>query len=475
MDQNILVGNTATFSASFTGIPTPTVTWQYSKDHGGTWATFPATRNAQQWRVTSILTTPAAGLGTDGFEFRAQLGSAYNPSAPVNSGAAELHVTGTPTVTVSISPSSGVQDQGSQVVFTANVSGNNTPTYTYLWSGPCVTSATCSSTTPSTLTLSSAQAAAAGPYTVTVTDTSTDANAAQTGNSALTQTASATSSPVSLTVYVPAAVGTSPLDQNILAGHTASFTASFTGTPSPTITWQYSKDHGSTWANFPTPPNNNTPGTSVLTTNAAGVGADGYEFEAVATNAIANSSLPNTATSTPAVLHVTGTPTVTVSINPSSGIQNQGSQVVFTANVSGNNSPSYTYLWSGPCVTSATCSSTTPSTLTLSSAQAAAAGHYTVTVTDTSTDSNAAQTGNSLTTQTASTTSSPVSLTVYVPAAVGTNPTSESILSGSTASFTASFTGNPSPTITWQYSKDGITWAPFPTPPDNSTPAAPQS
>ena len=63
-----------------------------------------------------------------------------------------------------------------------------------------------------------------------------------------------------------------------------------------------------------------------------------------------------------------------------------------------------------------------------------------------------------------SVTSSPATLTVTpLPAgpAVIANPTSTSVAAGQTASFSASASGSPTPTVQWEESTNGATWSPI--------------
>jgi hypothetical protein len=45
-------------------------------------------------------------------------------------------------------------------------------------------------------------------------------------------------------------VTTQPLNQTVISGHTATFTAAATGSPTPTVQWQASVDGGTTWINI---------------------------------------------------------------------------------------------------------------------------------------------------------------------------------------------------------------------------------
>jgi hypothetical protein len=61
---------------------------------------------------------------------------------------------------------------------------------------------------------------------------------------------SAASNGATLTMNTAPVVTTQPLSQNYTSGSSLSFTAAASGTPTPTVQWQYSLNSGSTWANL---------------------------------------------------------------------------------------------------------------------------------------------------------------------------------------------------------------------------------
>ena len=120
-------------------------------------------------------------------------------------------------------------------------------------------------------------------------------------------------------------VGLQPVSQTITAGGSATFTASGTGSPSPTVQWEVSINGG---VNF-----NPVGGANSTTLSLSGVPAsnDGYEYEAVFTNAAGSVS------SQPATLTVHYAPIVTG--QPSSQTVTGGNSVLFTAAASGDPTP----------------------------------------------------------------------------------------------------------------------------------------
>jgi Immunoglobulin I-set domain len=152
------------------------------------------------------------------------------------------------------------------------------------------------------------------------------------GNTGGTGSADATVDSATVTAYItigePAGVGTNPTDQTVCEGQTATFTASGTGSPAPTVQWQVSTDNG---ANF----NDISGATSTTLSFTATASQNGNQYRAVFTNA------GGTATTTAATLTVNTSPTVTT--NPTNAEVCEGQQASFTA--AANGSPAPTVQW----------------------------------------------------------------------------------------------------------------------------------
>jgi alpha-tubulin suppressor-like RCC1 family protein len=105
---------------------------------------------------------------------------------------------------------------------------------------------------------------------------------------------SATTSAATLTVLPPVApvVTLQPVNQSVQLGLSATFTAAASGNPTPTVQWQYSANHGSTWTNL-------AGATSTSLTGVPNIYLNGFEFRAVFTNG------GGSATSTAATLTIT--------------------------------------------------------------------------------------------------------------------------------------------------------------------------
>ncbi len=221
-------------------------------------------------------------------------------------------------------------------------------------------------------------------------------------------------------------VTTNPTNQTVNAGQTATFTAAASGTPAPTVQWQMSTNGGATFANI-------AGATSTTYTTPATTAADnGDEFRAVFTNSVGS------ATTTAATLTVDSAPVVTT--NPVSETVNAGQTATFTAAASGNPAPAVQWQ----------VSTNGGSTFT----NIAAATSPTLSFTTT-----AGQNGNEyravFTNSVGSATTTAATLTVDTAPVVTTNPLSETVNAGQTATFTAAASGNPAPAVQWQVSTNG--------------------
>jgi len=135
----------------------------------------------------------------------------------------------------------------------------------------------------------------------------------------------ATTTTATLTVNAPPSVSVNPSNVTMLAGHVATFSASATGYPAPSVQWQSSTDGGLNFANMP----GATGATLNVMTNKD---MNGNRYRAVFTNAYGQ------ATSTVATLTVQFAPTVTA--NPSAFSAVAGAAAKFYAAATGNPAPS---------------------------------------------------------------------------------------------------------------------------------------
>ena len=127
-----------------------------------------------------------------------------------------------------------------------------------------------------------------------------------------------------------------------------------------------------------------------------------------------------------------------ITTQPSSQTVAPGANVTFSVVATGSPTPTYQWKKGGTDIAGATLP-----TLPLPNVQAGDAGSYTVVVTNSA----------------GSVTSSTATLTVGVAPTITTQPSSQTVLSGTTATFTVAATGTPSPTYQWQKNGANISGA----------------
>ncbi len=303
--QGVLVGSSASFTAAASGDPTPGVQWQVSTDGGNTWADV---SNASSSTYTF---NPA--LGENGYEYRAVF---TNSAGSVPTGPALLTVATSdqgPTVTLSPQSQSVVADNA--ITFSAAATGVPTPSVqwqTSIEAGPWTDVSGATSTT----------------YTFTATPAdSGEQLRAEFSNSAGTVDTAVATLTVSDTAIAPT-VTLAPTNVVAVAGTSATFTATASGSPTPTIQWQVSPD-GSTWTNIAGATSTSYTFTALLQDNE-------YEYRAL----FFNSAAPDGQPSPPAVLTVTEPPApAQITGQPANQAIVAGYQVTFSAAASGNPQP----------------------------------------------------------------------------------------------------------------------------------------
>ena len=122
------------------------------------------------------------------------------------------------------------------------------------------------------------------------------------------------------------AITLNPSNQAVNAGQAATFSAAASGTPTPTVQWQQSTDGGVTFTNIA----GATSTTYSFTTTAS---QNGYQYQAKFSNSV------GTATTTAALLTVSGNSAPVVTLNPTSQTVNVGQTATFTAAASGTPTP----------------------------------------------------------------------------------------------------------------------------------------
>ena len=283
---------------------------------------------------------------------------------------------------------------GSSASFSVTASGNPAPTYQWQKGGVNISGAT-----SATYTIASVVAGDAGSYTAVATNS----------------VSAATSSPATLTVNVPATITTQPVSVTVTAGSSVSFSITASGNPAPTYQWQ----KGGV---------NIAGATSATYTIASVVAGDAGSYTAVATNSV------GTVTSSAATLTVSAaltTPLITT--QPASQTVTAGSSVSFSITASGNPAPTYQWQKGGVNIAGAT-----SATYTIASVVAGDAGSYTAVATN----SVGAATSSAATLTVSAASTTPV---------FTTQPASQTVTTGNSASFTAAASGNPAPTYQWYF------------------------
>ncbi len=218
-----------------------------------------------------------------------------------------------------------------------------------------------------------------------------------------------------------------PVSLAVDGGQQAGFTATATGSPTPQVQWQISRDGGKTFHNLPF-------ATTDTLTFLANRSLNGDEYQAVFTNA------NGTATTTAATLTVDYGPAITT--QPQS--QTVAIDIPVTLTAAANSNPAATVQW-----------------------QVYAHGHfqdiagatstnYTFTPTTVGVEAyRAVFTNTLLTGQHASATTQVARVHVEVPPAVVTNPIDQTVNAGQQVAFTATANGTPAPRVQWEVSIDG--------------------
>ncbi len=423
VSQAVNAGATTTFIAAAVGKPAPSVQWQVSTNNGASFAPL-GNGGVYSGVTTSALTITGASGAMNGYQYEAVFTN-FIGSAP--SSAATLTVDTMPAVTTQ--PVSQAANTGATTTFTAAASGNPAPTVQWYLStsglsgpfNPLSNGGAYGGVTTGTLTITGAATAMNG-Y---------DFEAVFTNS-----VGSATSNVVTLTVDFGPSVMTQPASQTVISGNTATFTIAAAGNPAPSVQWQMSADNGADWS----PISGATSPTLALTN--VGFAQNGYEYEATVTNS-GGSAVTNAAS-----LTVNTVPALTT--QPLGQTVNAGLNASFTAAASGNPAPTVQWYVSAsgpsgpfnPLSNGGAYGGVTTGTLTIAGATATMNG-----------DDYEAIFANSA----GSTTSNVGTLTVDIAPSVTTQPTSQTVTAGNTATFTAAASGNPAPSMQWQVSTNGGT------------------
>lgn len=289
-------GQSASFTANATGNPAPIVQWQVSTNNGTTWSPI----NGESYN-NYIFT---AQIADNGKQYRAVF---TNVAGSTNSNPAILTVNYAPTVTTH--PANQTKNAGQTASFTSAASGNPTPTVQWQVSPNGADWSSIAGATSTTYSFSAQSTDNGNRYRAVFTNLVSTAN----------------SNPAILTVNTGPVITLHPVNQSVTAGQTATFTAASNGNPAPTVQWQVSTNHGSTWTNI-------SGATSTTYSFTAHEADDGKQYHAVFTNSAGS------ATTDPATLSINKIPVIT--IQPSDLSLTAWHTASFTAGASGIPTPS---------------------------------------------------------------------------------------------------------------------------------------
>jgi hypothetical protein len=420
----VALGRTATFTATASGVPTPTVQWQVSINGGATFANL-TDGGTIAGSATTTLTLSAVTAAQNAAQYRAVFTSS---AGSVISNAGTLTVTFAPQVTSQPANQTGVA--GGSAAFTAAAAAS--PTAAVQWQVSTNGGATFSNLTDGT-----GVAGSATP-TLILTGLTTAQNGSQYRAVFSNASGTVTSNAASLTVNVAPQITTQPSNQSGVVAGTATFTAAASGSPTPTVQWQISTNGGATFTNLTD--GNGVSGSATTTLTLTGLAAS--QNRAVFTSAAGS------VTSNAANLTVTASPTAPqVTAQPSNQTGAVGQAVTFSAGASG--SPTPTVRWQ--------VSTDGGNTFTNLSDGTGVSGSSTPTLTLTglASSQNATQYRAVFTNAAGSVNSTAATLTITSAPQVTTQPASQSGVVGGSTTFTAAANGVPAPTVQWQISTNG--------------------
>ncbi len=300
-------------------------------------------------------------------------------------------------------PSSQTVAAGANVNFNVSASGTAPLGYQWLFNG-----ATISGATGATLSLTAVQSAQAGNYVAVVSNAM----------------GAVTSAVAVLTVTNPGppVIATQPASQTVTAGTNVNFSVTATGAPPLNYQWRFNG------ANI-------TSATSSMYSLANVQSAQAGGYSAVIGNSVGS------VTSAVAVLTVTNPIPPTIVTQPASQTVAAGVNVSF--NVAASGTPPFSYQWR---FNGANVSGATGATYSLTSVQPAQAGNYSVVV------------GNSAGAATSSVAVLSVTITTTPPSIV-TQPSSQTVIAGTSASFSVAATGTVPLQYQWLFNGANVSGA----------------
>src|SRR5271165_152133 len=264
-EDTVEEGQTASFESAASGSPAPTVQWQTSVNNGSTWTNVAG-------GTSDKLTLPNEKVTNSGRLYRAAF---KNVVATVDSRAVALTVHKAPAITKQ--PLGATVEAGQGVTFEAEASGFPEPTVQWQLSVGGGEFTNIEGATSNQLKIASALISEDGNrYRAVFTNVA----------------GTATSEPATLSVVVRPHVTEQPSSTTVEVGEGASFEATASGYPTPTVQWELSTNGGGAWSKISGATNDR------LSIAATTESENGHEFRAVFTNTAGS------ATSAAAVLTV---------------------------------------------------------------------------------------------------------------------------------------------------------------------------
>ncbi len=390
--QNVKAGAAVTFTVKATGAEPIQYQWFFNGQPL-------ANQTGATLKLSKVTLAQAGSYGVE----------VQNQAAKTTSEAALLAIISKPSITGQ--PQNQTVVAGGEAVFEVQGAGAPAPTYQWKRNGKALsgTDRVLGVNSPQ-LKILNVQTADAGSYTVTLV------------NSA----GQVTSKTAKLTIGVPPAIKTQPVNAAVISGKTASFKVSASGTAPLTYQWQF---NGVNLVNSKTITGATA---ATLTMKGATASAEGA-YTVIVSNPLGS------IVSTPAFLDMVVPPAITS--QPPNQTLIAGDTARFEVTATGDPAPGYQWLKNGkPLVVDNRMAGATSPTLTIAGVQAADEGTYSVEIRNT---------GGVIKSKTAQ-------LKVAAPPAVAQQPVDQNIAAGKKVTFSVKATGTSPLAFQWFFNGESL-------------------